>query len=235
MRAVYNIWRRGNVKSFSGGEDVLLEAKVRRLRFEITVVKGPRRSPRSNSNPVLRFLVLAAYRDSSLGARLLSAHDGKRRSEQVCTSLQLRVAGLESIIAGKDQELSDLGASSSSLRSENQSLLDQVHKLEIILRGLRLKWRNMRGSWHRWWKFQTILWDLSGLGMAHLQPDADQLMVPIHHKRDRVIIGSQALSVALNVCRGRVEKIERNLIERLPFLKDVFASIKDPLSVEALD
>ncbi|GJW99333.1 hypothetical protein Tco_0183247 [Tanacetum coccineum] len=72
------------------------------------------------------------------------------------------------------------------------------------------------------------------LGMTDLQPDADQLMVPVHHKRDRVIIGSQALSVALNVCRGRVEKMERNLIERLPFLKDVFASIEDPLSAEAL-
>ncbi|GJR71646.1 hypothetical protein Tco_0084011 [Tanacetum coccineum] len=72
------------------------------------------------------------------------------------------------------------------------------------------------------------------LGMADLQPDADQLMVPIHHKQDGIIIGSQALSVALNVCRGRVEKMERNLIERLPFLKDVFASIEDPLSAEAL-
>ncbi|GJY50892.1 hypothetical protein Tco_0441739 [Tanacetum coccineum] len=51
---------------------------------------------------------------------------------------------------------------------------------------------------------------------------------------DGIIIGSQALSVALNVCRGRVEKMERNLIERLPFLKDVFTSIEDPLSAEAL-
>ncbi|GKE55829.1 hypothetical protein Tco_1495014, partial [Tanacetum coccineum] len=72
------------------------------------------------------------------------------------------------------------------------------------------------------------------LGMTDLQPNVDQLMVPVHHKRDRVIIGSQALSVALDVCRGRVEKMERNLIERLPFLKDVFVSIEDPLSAEAL-
>ncbi|GJQ97070.1 hypothetical protein Tco_0008209 [Tanacetum coccineum] len=60
------------------------------------------------------------------------------------------------------------------------------------------------------------------------------LMVPVHHKQDRVVIGSQALSVALDICRGRVEKMERNLIERLPFLKDVFVSIDDPLSAEAL-
>ncbi|GJU92160.1 hypothetical protein Tco_1304583 [Tanacetum coccineum] len=51
---------------------------------------------------------------------------------------------------------------------------------------------------------------------------------------DRVVIGSQALSVALDICLGRVEKMERNLVERLPFLKDVFVSIDDPLSVEAL-
>ncbi|GJW03544.1 hypothetical protein Tco_1562400 [Tanacetum coccineum] len=72
------------------------------------------------------------------------------------------------------------------------------------------------------------------LGMTDLQPDASQLMVPVHHKQDKVIIGSQALSVALDICRGRVEKMERNLIERLPFLKGVFASIDDPLSAQAL-
>ncbi|GKF62057.1 hypothetical protein Tco_0182111, partial [Tanacetum coccineum] len=59
------------------------------------------------------------------------------------------------------------------------------------------------------------------LGMTDLQPDVNQLMVPVHHKQDRVVIGSQALSVALDICHGRVEKMERNLIECLPFLKDV--------------
>ncbi|GKD90183.1 hypothetical protein Tco_1365690, partial [Tanacetum coccineum] len=72
------------------------------------------------------------------------------------------------------------------------------------------------------------------LGMTDLQPDASQLMVPVHHKQDKVIIGSQALSVALDICRGRVEKMERNITERLPFLKGVFASIDDLLSAEAL-
>ncbi|GJU55704.1 hypothetical protein Tco_1229418 [Tanacetum coccineum] len=72
------------------------------------------------------------------------------------------------------------------------------------------------------------------LGMTDLQPDVSQLMVPVHHKQDRVVIGSQALSVALDICRGRVEKMERNLVERLPFLKDVFVSIDAPFSVEAL-
>ncbi|GJX08845.1 hypothetical protein Tco_0196777 [Tanacetum coccineum] len=72
------------------------------------------------------------------------------------------------------------------------------------------------------------------LGMTDLQPDVSQLMVPVHHKQDRVVIGSQALSVALDICRGWVEKMERNLVKRLPFLKDVFVFIDDPLSAEAL-
>ncbi|GJU66810.1 hypothetical protein Tco_1253069 [Tanacetum coccineum] len=72
------------------------------------------------------------------------------------------------------------------------------------------------------------------LGMTDLQPDVNQLMVPVHHKQDRVVIGSQALSVALDICSGRVEKMERNLVERIPFLKDVFVSLDHPLSAEAL-
>ncbi|GJV81802.1 hypothetical protein Tco_1517672 [Tanacetum coccineum] len=59
-------------------------------------------------------------------------------------------------------------------------------------------------------------------------------MVLVHHKQDRVVIGSQALSVSLDICRERAEKMERNLIEHFPFLKDVFVSIDDPLSAESL-
>ncbi|GKG47033.1 hypothetical protein Tco_0504230, partial [Tanacetum coccineum] len=43
-----------------------------------------------------------------------------------CDSLKLKVTGLESAIVEKDHELSELGASSSSLKSQNQSLVDQV-------------------------------------------------------------------------------------------------------------
>ncbi|GKG00504.1 hypothetical protein Tco_0302194, partial [Tanacetum coccineum] len=49
------------------------------------------------------------------------------------------------------------------------------------------------------------------LGMTDLQPDVSQLMVPV-----------------------RVQKMERNLIERLPFLKVVFVYIDHPLSAKAL-
>ncbi|GJW86013.1 hypothetical protein Tco_0159158 [Tanacetum coccineum] len=70
--------------------------------------------------------------------------------------------------------------------------------------------------------------------MTDLQPDVGQLMVPVHHKQDKVVIGSQALSVALETCHRRVRKMERNLAERLPLLRDVFVSIDHPVSTEAL-
>ncbi|GJT65921.1 hypothetical protein Tco_1017401 [Tanacetum coccineum] len=292
------------------------------------------------------------------------------------SALKLKLTGLESIIAEKDRELSDLGTSSSSLRSQNQSLVNQVHELETSSAGLREKLETYEGSMkqleefqdnlmkplearlaeidadftrccmhfqenfhphllnaiagRRWLlthgmkllmakclnsteyiealgnafgcaiekgmqeglaagiehgqagrclsdleaynpsaeaDFNSVVRDLRGLdfsllrelsakkdastwdvmdllrlddvvaevlGMTDLQPDVGQLMVPVHHKQDKVVIGSQALSVALETCHNRVWKMERNLTERLPFLKDVFVSVDHPLSAEAL-
>ncbi|GJV83752.1 hypothetical protein Tco_1523650 [Tanacetum coccineum] len=314
--------------------------------------------------------------ENSLRGEVASAKDRNTLLEQECDSLKLKVTDLESAIVDKDHKLSELGESSSSLKSQNQSLVDQVHELEVSSTDLREKLEMYEDLLKRLEEYQDKLmeplrtrlaeidtdftrccmrfqenfhphllnviagrrwllthgmkllvvkclnsneymealghafgraiekgmqeglaagiehgqagrcltdleayipsaeddfnsairelrdlnflllqelsikkdantWDIidllrlddvvaETLGMTDLQPDASQLMVPVHHKQDKVIIGSQALSVALDICRGRVEKMERNLIERLPFLKGVFASIDDPLSAEAL-
>ncbi|GJY02894.1 hypothetical protein Tco_0361046 [Tanacetum coccineum] len=375
MRAEYNILEKRKWKSLAEEKDVLLEAKDR----EIEDLKSQLLKAKEESAEVTRLRAQVSgleAAESSLRGEVASAHDHNILLEQERNSLKLKVTDLESIIAEKDKELSDLGASSSSLKSQNQSLVDQVHELEVSSADLREKLETYEGSLKQLEEFQDNLmgplrtrlaeidadftrccmrfqesfhphllnviagrrwllthgmkllvvkclnsneymealghafgraiekgmqeglaagiehgqagrcltdleayipsaeddfnsairdlrdlnfpllqelsnkkdastWDIMDLlrlddtvaetlGMTDLQPNVDQLMVPVHHKRDRVIIGSQALSVALNVCRGRVEKMERNLIERLPFLKDVFASIEDPLSAEAL-
>ncbi|GKD41871.1 hypothetical protein Tco_1266516 [Tanacetum coccineum] len=81
-----------------------------------------------------------------------------------------------------------------------------------------------------------LLWDLSTKKDASTLDVMDLLRLddPVHHKQDKVMIGSQALSVALETCHRRVRKMERNLAERLPFMKDVFVSIYHPVSAEAL-
>ncbi|GJS92966.1 gypsy type transposase [Tanacetum coccineum] len=87
--------------------------------------------------------------------------------------------------------------------------------------------------------FNSAIRDLRDLNFPLLQElsnkkDASTWDIMDLLRLDDVVAETLALSVALDICRGWVEKIERNLIERLPFLKDVFVYIDDPLSVEAL-
>ncbi|GJR44907.1 hypothetical protein Tco_1313010 [Tanacetum coccineum] len=172
----------------------------------------------SVTGPSLRTKIIGLLRSvlrlpKTHSGEVASAHDRNVVLEQECTSLQLKVAGLESIIAGKDQEISDLGRL-------------------LLLCGLRTKDSFLR-IFH-----PHLLNVICGekddigetLGMADLQPDADQLMVPIHHKQDGIIIGSQALSVALKCFRGLVPK-----------LQDVYPTVvivpllNSPISVEDYD
>ncbi|GKD02525.1 hypothetical protein Tco_1177499 [Tanacetum coccineum] len=375
MRAEYNILEKRKWRSLAEEKDILLEAKDK----EIEDLKSQLLKAKEESAEVAQLRAQVSgleATENSLRGEVASTKDHNVLLEQECNSLKLKVTGLESTIAEKDHELSDLGASSSSLKSQNQSLVNQVHELEISSTDLREKLEMYEGSLKQLEEFQDNLmgplrtrlaeidadftrccmrfqesfhphllnvvagrrwllthgmkllvvkclnsneymealghafgraiekgmqeglaagiehgqagrcltdleayipsaeddfnsairdlrdlnfpllqelsdkkdastWDIMDLlrlddvvaetlGMTDLQPDVSQLMVPVHHKQDRVVIGSQALSVALDICRGRVEKMERNLIERLPFLKGVFVSIDDPLSAEAL-
>ncbi|GJV29491.1 hypothetical protein Tco_1385939 [Tanacetum coccineum] len=375
MRAEYNILEKRKWKSLTEEKSILLEAKDK----EIEDLKSQLLKEKEDSAEVIQLrdqVSCLEASECSLRGEVTSAKDHNVLLEQECNSLKLKVTCLESTMAEKDHELFDLGASSSSLKSQNQSLVNQVHELEISSADLRAKLDVYEGSLRQLEEFQDNLlgplrarlaeidadftrcymrfqesfhpylvnvvagrrwllthgikllvvkclnsneymealghafgraiekgmqeglaagiengqagrcltdleayipsaeddfnsaihalrdldfpllqelsnkkdastWDVMDLlrlddvvaetlGMTDLQPDVSQLMVPVHHKQDRVVIGSQALSVALDICRGQVEKMERNLIERLPFLKDVFVSIDDPLSVEAL-
>ncbi|GJZ01411.1 hypothetical protein Tco_0519372 [Tanacetum coccineum] len=68
------------------------------------------------------------------------------------------------------------------------------------------------------------------LGMGDLQPNVDQLMVPIYHPEDPVAVGSTSLSFSLNVLNQRVERIKGNLAGIRSALLGVFSPLRDPLS-----
>ncbi|GKB34013.1 hypothetical protein Tco_0873414 [Tanacetum coccineum] len=234
----------------------------------------------------------------------------------------------DNLLQVKDKEIEELR---SQLLSQNQSLVNQVHKLEASFAGLRKKLEMYEGSMRQLEEFQDSLmkslearlaeidadftrccmhfqenfyphllnaiarrrWLLThGMkllmakclnstkymealgnafgraiekGMRRLEADFNSavydlrsldllLLWDLYAKKDastldvmdllrlddavaenaKVVIGSQALSVALETCHRRVQKMERNLAERLPFLKDVFVSIDHPVSAEAL-
>ncbi|GJY30529.1 hypothetical protein Tco_0414024 [Tanacetum coccineum] len=58
-------------------------------------------------------------------------------------------------------------------------------------------------------RLESPLIDL--LGTSDMQPDVDQLMVPIHHFEDQVVLGSTSKSFSLSVLNSRVEKIRANI------------------------
>ncbi|GKC72914.1 hypothetical protein Tco_1118797 [Tanacetum coccineum] len=72
------------------------------------------------------------------------------------------------------------------------------------------------------------------LGLDELQPNVDQLMVPIHHSPDKVVIGATALSLALDVSSVRIQKIKENITNQRSALRDVFVPLAEPFSAAVL-
>nr|GEW10593.1 hypothetical protein [Tanacetum cinerariifolium] len=72
------------------------------------------------------------------------------------------------------------------------------------------------------------------LGLTESRPCVDQLMVPIHHSPDRVVVGATSLLFALDVSDSRVRKISENTVSQRLALRDVFTPISEPFSAEVL-
>ncbi|GJV44037.1 hypothetical protein Tco_1428573 [Tanacetum coccineum] len=200
--------------------------------------------------------------ENSLRGEVASTKDHNVLLEQECNSLKLKGTGLESTIALKDIFWTPQGLRLAKIDADFTGFVVcafkesfHPHLLKSFVAGRKMRKECTVGSSAGMSmgnvavelsnKKDASTWDVmdllrlddavaEALGMTDLQPDVSQLMVLVHHKQDRVVIGSQALSVALDICRGRVEKMERNLVERLPLLKDVFVSLDHPLSAEAL-
>nr|GEU60147.1 histone H2B [Tanacetum cinerariifolium] len=72
------------------------------------------------------------------------------------------------------------------------------------------------------------------MGLNKLQPHVDQLMVPIHSSRDKVVVGATVVSLPLDVSSGRVQKIRKNLANQRSALHDVFLPLAEPFSASVL-
>ncbi|GKD70930.1 hypothetical protein Tco_1325020 [Tanacetum coccineum] len=68
--------------------------------------------------------------------------------------------------------------------------------------------------------------------MSDLQPDVEQLMLPIHQFEDQVVLGETSLSFALSVAHSQVEKIRGNVAAQRSALVDVWVPLVEPLSAE---
>ncbi|GJV89393.1 hypothetical protein Tco_1533331, partial [Tanacetum coccineum] len=130
---------------------------------------------------------------------------------------------LEDLVAYNPSAEEDYNAALQELRSLDFSLLAELksHKdasVETIMNLLRL---------------ESPLVDAPG--MSDLQPDVDQLMVPIHWSEDQAVLGSTSLLFALSVSRDRVERIRKNITEHRSALTGVYVPLVEPLSIAALE
>ncbi|GJR73267.1 hypothetical protein Tco_0085632 [Tanacetum coccineum] len=142
--------------SLAEEKDILLEAKDK----EIEDLKSQLLKAKEESVEVAQLRVQVSgleATENSLRGEVASIKEHNVLLEQECDSLKLKVTSLESTIAEKDYELSDLGASSSSLKSQNQSLVNQVHELEISSADLREKLEMYEGSLKQLVEFQDNL------------------------------------------------------------------------------
>ncbi|GKB53980.1 hypothetical protein Tco_0904733 [Tanacetum coccineum] len=72
------------------------------------------------------------------------------------------------------------------------------------------------------------------LGLNELQSHIDQLMVPIHHLPDKLVVGATALSLSLDVSSVRVRKSRENIANQRSALRDVFIPLAEPFSSTVL-
>ncbi|GKE21988.1 hypothetical protein Tco_1433500, partial [Tanacetum coccineum] len=71
-------------------------------------------------------------------------------------------------------------------------------------------------------------------GMGDLQPDIEQLSVPIHRSEDQVVLEETSLSFALSVSHSCVEQIRANIASEWSALLAVWTPLSEPLFVQNL-
>nr|GEW48575.1 hypothetical protein [Tanacetum cinerariifolium] len=70
--------------------------------------------------------------------------------------------------------------------------------------------------------------------MNDLQPDIEQLKVPIHRYEDQVVLGETSLLFSLSISHSRVKQIRENIAAQRSALVGVWTPLSEPLSVTSL-
>ncbi|GKA15214.1 hypothetical protein Tco_0694961, partial [Tanacetum coccineum] len=70
--------------------------------------------------------------------------------------------------------------------------------------------------------------------MDSLQPDIEQLKVPIYRSEDQVVLGENSLSFSLSVSHSHVERIRVNIAAERSALLGVWTPLSEPLSIQNL-
>nr|GEV61683.1 hypothetical protein [Tanacetum cinerariifolium] len=124
MRAEYHIKEKGRLKSVVEEKDVLLKSRCN----EIESLKVKLIVKEAEEAEVVRL------RDEAKALKDSNTNLEKEKGE-----LEVKVTDLAASIKDKEQEVADLDAVVTSVKLQNDSLADQVHKLEASAAGLQEK------------------------------------------------------------------------------------------------
>ncbi|GKC38384.1 hypothetical protein Tco_1050768 [Tanacetum coccineum] len=203
MRAEYNVKERRRRK--------IVDLKAQLLLKETKVAKATHLCAQTSNLEAV---------EKSLRDEVNALKERNTILEKEQNALDVKVTDLEVSVVGKERDLTDLNAQLTSVKSQNDNLVDRVHELEISLPD------SERKSWF------AILADAPG--MNDLQPDIEQLKLPIHRSEDQVVLGETSLSFSLSVSHSHVKRIMENITAQRSALVGVWTPLSKPLFVTSL-
>ncbi|GJW79487.1 hypothetical protein Tco_0143462 [Tanacetum coccineum] len=138
MRAEYNVKERRRLKSVVEKQDELLKVregeienlKERLLLREAKVAKAIRLRAEASKFETME----KSFQDEVIA---LKEHNTILEKER--NALDVKAMDLEASVIGKEHELTGLNAQLTSVKSQNDTLVDRVHKLELSSSGLQEK------------------------------------------------------------------------------------------------
>ncbi|GKA58222.1 hypothetical protein Tco_0757410 [Tanacetum coccineum] len=141
------------------------------------------------------------------------------------------VAGIEHGAYGR--RLEDIVTYNPSTEEDYNAVLQELHSVDFALLA-ELKSHNDASveTIMNLLRLESPLVDAPR--MSDLQPDEDQLMVPIHQSEDQAVLGLTSLSFALSISHDRVKRIRKNIVEHWSVLAGVYVPLVEPLSFQNL-
>ncbi|GKB05189.1 hypothetical protein Tco_0833384 [Tanacetum coccineum] len=138
MRAEYNVKERRRLKSVVKKQDELLkvrEEEIESLKAQLSLREAEAAESIRLHVEASKFKIVEKYLWDEVN--ILKEHNTILEKEQ--NALDVKVTDLEASAVGKERKLTDLNAQITSVKSQNDNLMDRVHKLEVSSFGLQEK------------------------------------------------------------------------------------------------
>ncbi|GJT84840.1 hypothetical protein Tco_1066557 [Tanacetum coccineum] len=153
MRAEYNIKEKRRLKSVVEGKDTLLKARdneIENPRAQLLMKEAEAAEAIRLRAEVSKFEAA----EKSLRDEMQVLKDRNTGLEKEKDKLDVKVANLAASVKVREQEAADLDAMVTSVRCQNDNLVDQVHRLETSSAGLQEKVAVYENSMSQLEKFQ---------------------------------------------------------------------------------